>query len=97
MSKTRLTNPKHRKHNVGDQKQVLHMGFEAKHKFQFKKMRFNFRLPTRFTLLSNAWLQVSQEPYPKFANVRWISFDLHQTHLLHTIQIPWSFEDLLFR
>jgi hypothetical protein len=24
-------------------------------------------------------------------------FDLQQTHFLHTIQIPWSFEDLLLR
>jgi hypothetical protein len=24
-------------------------------------------------------------------------FDLQQTHFFHIIQIPWSFEDLLFR
>jgi hypothetical protein len=46
------------------------MGFEAKHESQFKKMRLGFRVLARFTPLSNAWLWVPQEPYPKFANVK---------------------------
>jgi hypothetical protein len=43
MSKARSTNPKHRKHNVGDQKQVLHMGFQAKHESQLEKMKLSFK------------------------------------------------------
>jgi hypothetical protein len=49
MSKARSTNLKHRKHNVGDQKQVLHMGFKAKHESQLEKMRLSFRVLDRFT------------------------------------------------
>ncbi len=49
------------------------MGFKAKHDFQLKKMMLDFKVPVRFTPFSNAWLWVSQEPYPKSVNVRWIS------------------------
>jgi hypothetical protein len=56
MSKARSTNPKHMKHNVGDQKQGLHMGFKAKHESQLEKMKFSFRVLARFTPLSNGWL-----------------------------------------
>jgi hypothetical protein len=44
------------KQNVGDNKQVLHLGFEAKHEFQLEKTRLGFRVHVGFTLLSNAWL-----------------------------------------
>jgi len=49
------------------------MGFETNHEFQSKKMRLGFRVPIGFTSLSNVWLWVPQEPYPKFANVRCVS------------------------
>ncbi len=61
-------------------------------------MRLGFKVLVGFTLFSNAWLWVLQEPYPKFANVRWISNLFNKLpHFLHTTQIPWLFEDLLFR
>jgi hypothetical protein len=47
------------------------MGFKAKHEFQLEKMRLGFKVPIGF--IPNAWLWVPQEPYPKFANVRWVS------------------------
>jgi hypothetical protein len=44
----RSANLKHRKQNVGDRKQVLHMGFEAKHESQLKRMRPSVRVFARF-------------------------------------------------
>jgi hypothetical protein len=61
------------KQNVGDKKQVLHMGFGANHEFQLEKMKLGFKVPPVFTPFSNAWLWVPQEPYRKSTNVRWIS------------------------
>jgi hypothetical protein len=61
------------------------MGFKAKHEFQFKKIRLDFRVPARFTPLSNAWLWVSQEPYPKSANVRWISNLISNELIFYTL------------
>jgi hypothetical protein len=49
------------------------MVFEAKYGSQLEKMRLGFRVPNGFSPLSNAWLWGPQKPYPKFANVRWVS------------------------
>jgi hypothetical protein len=49
------------------------MVFEAKYESPLEKMRLGFRVPSGFTSLSNAWLWVLQEPYPKFVNVKWVS------------------------
>jgi hypothetical protein len=61
------------KQNVGDKKQVLHMGFKANHESQLEKMKLGFMAPLGFTPFSNAWLWVPQKPYPKSTNVKWIS------------------------
>jgi hypothetical protein len=85
ISKARLANPEDRQQNVGDQKQVLHMGFKAKHESQLEKMRFGFKVPVRFIPLSNAWLWVRSEPYPKSVNVRWISNLISNKPIFYTL------------
>jgi hypothetical protein len=61
------------------------MGFEAKHKSQLEKMMLSFKVLARFTPLSNAWLWVFEKPYPKSANVRWISNLISNKPIINTL------------
>jgi hypothetical protein len=61
------------------------MGFKAKHEPQLEKMRLGFRVYATFTLLSNAWLWVLQEPYPNSVNVKWISNLISNSSIFYTL------------
>ncbi len=61
------------------------MGFKAKHEFQLKNMRLGFKVLAKFILFSNAWLWVLEEPYPKSANVRWISNLVSNSPFFYTL------------
>jgi hypothetical protein len=61
------------------------MGFKAKHEPQLEKMRLGFKVRAMFTLLSNAWLWVLQEPYPKSVNVKWISNLIFDSSIFFTL------------
>jgi hypothetical protein len=61
------------------------MGFEAKHESQLEKMMLNFKVHVRFTSLSNAWLWMFEELYPKSTNVRWISNLISNKPIFYTL------------
>ncbi len=70
---------------LGDQKQVLHMGFKEKHESQLENMRLGFKARVGFIPLSNVWLWVPQEPYPKSDNVKWISNLISNSSIFYTL------------